>query len=62
MTTSAIVNHAINISDLYRGFDIKVNDYIKIHHPTVGEVFDGDTNLLSVVTTLCATPTDLAWQ
>lgn len=52
----------ITENSLYRGKDIKLNDHITIYHPTVGEVFDNETKYMSTVFTICATPTDLAWQ
>lgn len=52
----------ITENDLYRGKDIKLTDHITIYHPTVGEVFDDEIKYMSTVFTICATPTDLAWQ
>lgn len=52
----------ITENDLYRGKDIKLNDHITIYHPTVGEIFDNEIKYMSTIFTICATPTDLAWQ
>lgn len=44
---------------LFRGKDYKVNDYMTIHHPTVGEICDyGEMRYFSMVANFCATPSD----
>ena len=52
----------VSKTSLYLGEDIQLTDHISIHQPTVGEVFKNDSAYLSVVYSLCATPSDLAYQ
>ena len=48
---------------LYRGDDIKINDYVSIHIPTIGEICDyGEGKYYSMVQNLCAVGIDLCWQ
>lgn len=48
---------------LYRGDDIKINDYVSIHVPTIGEICDyGEGKYYSMVQNLCAVGIDLCWQ
>lgn len=45
---------------LYFGDDYVVNDHIKIHQPTIGEVADyGEAKYFSMVHSLCAIPSDM---
>ena len=45
---------------LYFGDDYVVNDHIKIHQPTIGEVADyGEAQYFSMVHSLCAIPSDM---
>lgn len=49
----------VNKLNLIRGDDIKVNDNIVIHHPTLNEICDiGESKYMNVIYTLCATPSD----
>lgn len=44
---------------LFRGKDYIVNEHITIHHPTLNEICDyGEQKYYSMVSTLCATPSD----
>ena len=48
---------------MYFGYDYKVNDYITIHTPTVGEIIEfGEKEYFSVVYTLTAIPSDMKSQ
>ena len=45
---------------IYFGDDYVINDYIKIHQPTIGEVADyGEAKYFSMVHSLCAIPSDM---
>ena len=52
----------VNKKAMYLGKDLQLTENISIRQPTVGEVFDDDNGYLSTVYSLCATPTDLAYQ
>lgn len=52
----------VSKSALYLGKDLQLTEYIFIHQPTVGDVFENDSEYLSIVYNLCATPSDLAYQ
>ena len=48
---------------LYFGDDYVINDYIKIHQPTIGEIVDyGEAQYFSVVHTITAIPSDMKSQ
>ena len=48
---------------LFRGKDYKLNDKITIHHPTLNEICDyGEQKYYSMVSNLCATPSDFKVQ
>jgi hypothetical protein len=48
---------------LFRGKDYQVNEYIIVHHPTLEEICDfGEKKYFSVVSSLCATPSNFKWQ
>ena len=48
---------------IYRGIDLKVNDYITIHQPTLGEISDyGEIQYFNMVHTLTSVGADLKWQ
>lgn len=48
---------------IYRGEDYVINDLIRIHQPTLGEIADfGEQRYFTVVHMLCATPTDCKYQ
>ena len=50
-----------DVSDLqlYFGDDYVINDHIKIHQPTIGELADyGEASYFSMIHTLTATPSD----
>lgn len=48
---------------LYRGDNYKVNDYIIIRQPTLGEICDfGEQRYFYVVSTICATPSEYKVQ
>ena len=45
---------------MYFGDDYKINDYIKIHQPTVGEIIEfGEEKYYCVVSALTAIPSDM---
>lgn len=53
----------VNWSDLYRGKDIKIDDNIVLHHPTVDDIFEYDErNFAILISQLCAVGADLKWQ
>ena len=52
----------VSKSALYLGKDLQLTEHIFIHQPTVGDVFENDSEYLSIVYNLCATPSDLAYQ
>lgn len=44
---------------LFRGHDYVINEFITIHHPTLNEICDyGEKKYYSMVSNLCATPSD----
>ena len=44
---------------LIGGGDIQINENIKIHHPTLGEIRDmGESKYYGLISTICATPSD----
>ena len=48
---------------VYRGYSVKINDYITIRQPTVDEIVGyGDSKYYSMVYTLCSVGADLKWQ
>lgn len=48
---------------VYRGSDFMVNDTIRIHQPTLGEICDyGEQNYYQMVITLTCVPADMKWQ
>lgn len=52
-----------NEAKVYRGYGVKINDYIAIRQPTVDEVVDyGDNKYYGMVQTLCSVGADLKWQ
>lgn len=58
-TTTVDINHYDELQ-LYFGRDFIINDVITIHQPTVGEIVDwGETRYYSMVSTLCAIPSDM---
>ena len=53
------INHYDELK-LYFGRDFKVTDAITIHQPTIGEIVDwGEMKYYSMVSTLCAIPSDM---
>lgn len=47
---------------IYRGKDFFINDKIRIHQPTLGEIADwGEENYFSFIRSFTATPTDLKY-
>ncbi|MBO7078997.1 MAG: hypothetical protein J6W64_04205 [Bacilli bacterium] len=50
----------IDESKLYFGYDIYINDYIKIHTPTIGEIIEyGESDYYSMISSLTAIPSDM---
>ena len=47
---------------LYFGDDYVINDNIKIHQPTIGELIPCERNYFSTIYTLCAIPSDMKSQ
>lgn len=48
---------------VYRGEDYIINDYIKIHQCSLGEICDfGEQEYFSMINTFTATPTDMKYQ
>lgn len=48
---------------VFRGKDYIINDYVKIHKPTLDEITDfGEADYWSLIYGFCATPTDMKWQ
>ena len=48
---------------IYRGEDYVINEQIRVHQPTLGEIADfGEQRYFSTVHMLCATPTDCKYQ
>lgn len=47
---------------IYRGKDYMINDYIIIHHPTLGEICDfGEKKYFSFISQITSTPTDMKY-
>lgn len=52
-----------NEAKVYRGYGVKINNYITIRQPTVDEVVQyGDNKYYGMVQTLCSVGADLKWQ
>lgn len=52
-----------NALGLYRGQDYVINDWIKIHQPTLGEICDyGEQIYFGFIQSITATPTDMKYQ
>lgn len=48
---------------IYRGNDFIINKYIKIKHPSLGDICDyGEQDYFKLVHTLCSVGADLKWQ
>ena len=48
---------------LYRGKDVKINDYINIHIPTLDEIYEyGEKEYFSFINIMCSVGADLKWQ
>lgn len=48
---------------IYRGEDYIINDKVKIHIPTLGEICDyGEDNYFALIYQITATPSDMMWQ
>lgn len=48
---------------IYRGYSVKINDYVTIRQPTIEEICDyGENEYYEMVYTLCAVGADLKWQ
>ena len=48
---------------IYRGEDYVINDKIKIHIPTLGEICDyGEDEYFGLIHQITATPSDMMWQ
>lgn len=53
----------MDLLKLYRGHDYIINDYFHVKQPTLGEIEKfGEERYFAVASSICATPTDLAWQ
>ena len=53
----------MDLLSLYRGNNYKINDHFYVYQPTLGEIEEfGEERYFSVASSICATPTDLAWQ
>lgn len=53
----------MDVLSLYRGNNYKINDHFYVYQPTLGEIEEfGEERYFSVASSICATPTDLAWQ
>lgn len=47
---------------IYRGKDFIINEYITIHHPTLGEICDfGEKKYFSFISQITSTPTDMRY-
>lgn len=58
-----MVNLDVDDLQLYFGDDYIINDYIKIHQPTIDELVNyGEASYFSMVHTLCSIPSDLKSQ
>lgn len=58
-----MINMDVDSLQLYFGDDYVINDYIKIHQPTIGEIVDyGEAPYFSVVHTITAIPSDMKSQ
>lgn len=58
-----MINMDVDSLQLYFGDDYVINDYIKIHQPTIGEIVDyGEAPYFSVVYTITAIPSDMKSQ
>lgn len=58
-----MISTDVDSLQLYFGDDYIINDYIKIHQPTIGEIVDyGEGPYFSVVHTLSAIPSDMKSQ
>lgn len=48
---------------LYRGNDIRINEYITVHQPTLKEICEyGERDYYNMIYTLCSVGADLKWQ
>lgn len=48
---------------IYRGYSVKINDYITIRQPSLAEITEyGDNKYYSMIYTLCSVGADLKWQ
>lgn len=48
---------------IYRGYSVKINDYITIRQPSLDEIIEyGEHKYYSMVYTLCSVGADLKWQ
>lgn len=48
---------------LYRGKDVRINDYINIHTPTLDEIYEyGEKEYFSFINVICSVGADLKWQ
>ena len=48
---------------IYRGYSVKINDYITIRQPSLEEIMEyGDNKYYNMVYTLCSVGADLKWQ
>lgn len=48
---------------LYRGKDIKISDYIVLHHPSLDEIYEyGEREYFSLISSFTAVGADLKWQ
>lgn len=48
---------------IYRGYSVKINDYITIRQPSVDEIIEyGDNKYYGMIYTLCSVGADLKWQ
>ena len=58
-----MINLDVDELQLYFGEEYVINDYIKIHQPTIGEVVDyGEASYFSTVHTITAIPSDMKSQ
>lgn len=54
-----MINMDVDELFLYMGGDYIINDHIKVHQPTIGELVDfGEAAYFSVLYTLVAIPSD----
>lgn len=48
---------------IYQGYSIKINDFVTIRQPTLGEICNyGERRYYSMIHTLCSVGSDLKWQ